>query len=963
MAGKNEARIKFTAETQQFSAQVKNANSALASLRAGLKLNDAELKNNGDQTEYLKNKQKLLQAELEVNKSKQDALNGKLEAAKQIYGEDSAEVENWSRKLTQAKTEQQQLEAALNQTETAMREQTEAEERAQSPLEQLNNKISEQHRELEQLKTSYKNVALEQGTDSQAAVELKDKIDQLNHELDQEESKLREVDAALDDAGDSAQQSASGGWSVLGQVVADLASNALQQGIDKLKEFATSTMQLGIDFSASMSNVQAISGATDEEFDQLTQTARDLGSTTIFSASDVADAFGYMAMAGWDTSQMIDGVKGVLDLAAASGEDLATTSDIVTDAMTAFGLSAEESGHFADVLAKTSSSCNTNVGMLGESFKYVAPVAGAMGYSVEDINLALGLMANSGVKASSAGTALRNILTNMANPTNTMADAMDDLGVSLDDGNGNMLTFKEVMDQLRSGFDNLKVPADEAQKAFAELDEKAANGEITEKQYAKAVEDLTNKCFGAEGAIKAQAAASLAGKNGLSGLMAIVSASDEDYAKLTAAIGDCDGAALTMSDTMNDNLGGDIKEMNSALEEFKLKLYDGVENPMRNIVQFVTGSVIPAATQVLSFIQQHSTAFAVLAGILGIITTAMLVQSAAQAIQTAMNAAEVTSLGALISAKLASAAASWAALAPYILIVAAIAAVIAIIVLCVRHWDQIKAKMTEVANIIKSKITEAWNAIKTVISTVMEKVKSVITTVWGTIKSAVSAAVNAVKSTVSNVFNTIKSVATTVWNAIKAAITNPIQAAKSLITNIFNTIRSTISNVVNTIKSVVTTAFNAIKSAMTKPIETARSTIKSIMDKIKGFFPLKIGNIFSNLKLPHISVSAGKAPFGIGGKGSLPSFHVNWRAKGVIFDAPTLIPTLNGVEGVGEAGPEAVSPISLLQNYVSAAVQRFMPQPIDYDLLGEKVAMACAKMNITMEVNDRELGRVVREVV
>ena len=934
MAGRNEAKIKFTAETKDLTAQLKSANSALASLRAGLKLNDAELRNNGNQTEFLKNKQKLLQAELEANRSKQEALNGKLEAAKAIYGEDSAEVQEWSRKLTQAKTEEQNLEAALSQTEAALQEQTAAEQKAQSPLEQLNTKIAEQHQELEQLKTEYKNVALEQGTDSEAAQELKAKIDQLNSELDQEESKLREVDSALDEAGDSAQESATGGWSVLNQIIADLARNAIQQAINKIQEFARETVQLGIDFSSSMSNVQALSGATDDELSQLEQTARELGSSTIFSASDVSDAFGYMALAGWDVQDMLGGIDGVLNLAAAANMDLAEASDIVTDYLTAFGLSAEDAGAFVDQMAFAMANSNTDVTQLSEAYKNCAATASSMGFSVEDTTAALMTMANAGVKGGEAGTGLSSIMTRLATNTKDCADKLGEYGVEVYDAQGNMNDLSSILNGCASIW-----------------------GDLTDEEQA----NLAKTIAGTSQYSKFQTV-----MNGLSEQAAESGSSFNDYTKaleeVKIASEGGQSAAEDMAETMQDNLGGDIKELNSAMEEFKLKIYDSIENPMRNIVQFVTGSIIPAATQVLQFIQQHSTAFGILAAALGVITTAMALHAAVQAVQTAMNAAEATSLGALIAAKLASAAASWAALAPYILIVAAIVAVIAIIVLCVKHWDQIKAKMIEVANIIKSKITEAWNAIKQTISTVMNTIKSVISTVWNAIKNAVTTAVNSVRSTVSTVFNAIRSIAQTVWNAIKTAITNPIQTAKSVVTSIFSAIRSTISNVVNGIKSTVSSAFNAIKSAMTRPIETAKSTIQGIMNKIKGIFPLRIGRVFTGLSLPHISVSGGKAPFGIGGKGSLPHFSVSWHAKGVVFDAPTLIPTLNGYHGVGEAGPEAVSPVNVLQSYIGAAVQKFVPQ-IDYDLLGEKVAHAVAKMNITMEVNDRELGRVIRGLV
>ncbi|SCG89058.1 Phage-related protein [uncultured Clostridium sp.] len=204
------------------------------------------------------------------------------------------------------------------------------------------------------------------------------------------------------------------------------------------------------DFESMMSQVKAISGATGQDFEDLTAKAKEMGATTKFTATQSAEAFNYMAMAGWQPTQMIDGISGVMNLAAASGEDLGTTSDIVTDAITAFGLQAGDAGHFADVLAQASANANTNVGMLGESFKYVAPVAGAMNYTVEDTSLALGLMANASVKGSMAGTSLKTAIANMAAPTSSMAAAMEKYGISITDSEGNMKSLKGVMDNIRS---------------------------------------------------------------------------------------------------------------------------------------------------------------------------------------------------------------------------------------------------------------------------------------------------------------------------------------------------------------------------------------------------------------------------------------------------------------------------------------------------------------------------------
>ena len=302
---------------------------------------------------------------------------------------------------------------------------------------------------------------------------------------------------------------------------------------------ATAAATVGSSFEAAMSKVSAISGATGDSLQSLTDKAKEMGAKTKFSASESASALQYMAMAGWDTESMLNGIDGIMNLAAADGLDLATTSDIVTDALTAFNLKASDSTHFADVLAKASSSANTNVSMLGESFKYVAPLAGTMGYSVEDVSLALGLMANASVKGSMAGTSLKTALSNLASPTEAMANVMAEYGISISDAEGNALPLIDVMKQLREKFSGL-----------SETEQAAA-------------------------------ASTLFGKEAMSGMLAIINASDSDFDNLTKNINNADGAAQAMADTMQDNLQGQITILKSALEGLGIEIYEGMSAPLQ----------------------------------------------------------------------------------------------------------------------------------------------------------------------------------------------------------------------------------------------------------------------------------------------------------------------------------------------------------------------------------------------
>ncbi|EGQ3075635.1 phage tail tape measure protein [Staphylococcus pseudintermedius] len=315
-----------------------------------------------------------------------------------------------------------------------------------------------------------------------------------------------------------------------------------------------------IDFDDSMRKVKATSGATSGEFQQLRDKALEMGAKTKFSASQSAEALNYMALAGWDTKEMMSGIDGVMQLAAASGEDLGAVSDIVTDSLTAFGLKAKDSGHFADVLAQTSSKANTDVRGMGEAFKYAAPVAGALGYTVEDTSIAIGLMSNAGIKGEKAGTALRTMFSNLAKPTKAMKNQMDELGISITDSQGNMLPMRDVMDQLRGKFKGLSKDQ------------------------------------------QASAAATIFGKEAMSGALAVINASDEDYKKLTKSIDNSAGASKRMADEMEGGIGGSIRRMKSAIESLAISIGDVLAPYIKRLAEWVANAAtklneMPKGTQ------------------------------------------------------------------------------------------------------------------------------------------------------------------------------------------------------------------------------------------------------------------------------------------------------------------------------------------------------------------------------
>ncbi len=416
--------------------------------------------------------------------------------------------------------------------------------------------------------------------------------------LDRESERLTAEMEALrkqqDEAAEGARDFGSSSAEAFETAANALAAAGLVAGMKKVFDAYARCVGVAGEFQASMSNVEALSGASAGELQQLSDMAKELGATTAFTAKESADAMSYMAMAGWSAQQMLSGMPGVLSLAAASGEDLATVSDIVTDSMTAFGLSAAETQRYADVLAQTASKANTNVSMMGETFKYAAPLAGALGYDVEDVAVATGLMANAGVKAGEAGTALRGLFTRLAKPTKESADAMDALGLSLTDGAGQMLSFMELMEQMRDSFSGLT----EEEQAFY--------------------------------------AAELAGQRAMSGLLAIVNASDADFAALSAAISDSAGAAQRMADVKLDNMQGQLTLLNSAWEAVQTT----VGEQFTPTLQKAYGVGADVLSQINGFLQANPSVIkgvTVLAGGLGAVATAVVGISAAGKALKALN--------------------------------------------------------------------------------------------------------------------------------------------------------------------------------------------------------------------------------------------------------------------------------------------------------------------------------------
>lgn len=421
---------------------------------------------------------------------------------------------------------------------------------------ELSQAVKESKANVAALKAKYREVSRESGVNSKKAAQLRqeysrqaDNLNYLQNELDQTRGKYREMIAVSKSSiGRLGQTFSEIGPKMksIGESMKSVGRNMSLHVTAPIVAGFGAAMKKSIDFDDTMRKVKATSGATGNEFNQLRTKALQMGRDTKFTASESAEAMNYMALAGWDTKDMLKGVGGVMNLAAASGEDLASVSDIVTDNLTAFGMKAKDSTHFADVLAQTSSKANTDVRGLGEAFKYAAPVAGALGYTVEDTSIAIGLMSNAGIKGEKAGTALRTMFTNLAKPTKAMKEEMDKLGISITDSNGEMLPMRDVMDQLR------------------------------------------NKMGGLSKDQQAAAASTIFGKEAMSGALAVINASDEDYKKLTKSIDGSNGASKRMANEMEGGIGGAMRKMKSAIESLAISLGDALAPMLYKIAKWIT---------------------------------------------------------------------------------------------------------------------------------------------------------------------------------------------------------------------------------------------------------------------------------------------------------------------------------------------------------------------------------------
>lgn len=635
-----------------------------------------------------------------------------------------------------------------------------------------------------------------------------DKYDALQREIIETEQELRRLqeqaattNAALEkmDAVGAKMESVGNSIAGAGKKMMPLTTVIGGLGIAAVKTAA--------DFDSSMSQVAAISGATGDDLQALRDKAREMGEKTKFSASEAADAMTYMAMAGWKSKDMISGIDGIMSLAAASGEDLATTSDIVTDALTAFGLSAKDSGHFADILAAASSNANTNVSMMGETFKYCAPIAGALGFSAEDTAEAIGLMANAGIKSSQAGTALRTIMNNLAGDVKISGKAIGDVTIATTNADGSMRDLSDILSDCRAAF-----------------------GKLTESE-------------------KANAAESLVGKNAMSGFLALMNAAPEDIAKLSGAIDNCDGSAEKMAATMQDNLAGQLTILKSQLQELAISFGEILMPAIRSIV-----SKIQDFVGKLNSMDEGTKQAIVKIGLLvaAIGPLLIVIGNVISKTGTALRAFSSLGKGVLklsynfqngigLAGKLGTALGGISA--PVLAVVAVIATLVAAFMHLWNTNDGFREAIIGTWNRIKETVSGFCQGIVDRLNALgfeFKDILDVLKTAWDAFCSLLAPVFEGVFSNIANILSTVTGVITGILDVFIGLFTGNWSQAwtgvKEIFSSIWNGISSFFSNILNVIKGIADVVLGWFGTSWNEVWTNVKTFFENIWNGITSFF-------------------------------------------------------------------------------------------------------------------------------
>lgn len=899
---KNEAKIKFNAETSEFNDQIKKANSELSELRAELKLNETQMKATGASVEGLEDKQRMLTAQLDASSDKVTALSNKVNKAAEIFGENSDEVAKLRTQLINAQTAEEKARQALSACNDELDAQRAAADRAESAVDSLTDTIEKQQDELSALKKKYSDAVLSYGDTSDEAQTLAREIDDLSGKLKENKDKLSDaerqadkLDKSLDELGDSAGD-AGGGFTVFKGALADLASSAIQGCINKIGEFT--------------SYLSGLPAETREIRQDMTTLA------TSF------DEMGFSTETATETWKNLYAIFGEDDRAVEASNLIAKMCDNEKELSEWVTITTGIYGTYQDSLPVEALAESANE--TAKCGKITGNLADALNWSSEAAEMFSGYMSDDVVTAEDAfNVALSECSTEQERQrliTETLTKLYGGAAETYRDTAGAQMEAKEAAaDQILTE-NNLASSIEPVTTAFTELKNELLQG------IAPAVESVSGVMVDAlewmkehPTTVKAIAAAVSVLAVGLAGLAVVV-------------------GAYTVAQWA----------MNSAI----------LANPITWVVMAVVAAIAAVVAAVVVVIEKWDEISA------ACIAAWESIKATLASWGEWINANVIQPIAGFFSGMwdgiTSACSAAWDFICNAVSVAiqfvgALISAAFQIITLPFRAiWENCKGTITAAWNAIKTAVSNAITAVKSTILNVWNAIKTALSPILNGIKSAISTAWNAVKTAVSSVVNGIKSAVSTAWNGIKTAVSSVMNGIKSTVSSIWNGIKSTISNVVNGIKSTVTSVFNDVKTAISKPINAAKDAVKSALDSIKGFFD-KLDLKFPSIKLPHFSIT-GKFSLD---PPSVPRLSIEWYKDGGILTRPTIFGINGGkLMAGGEAGHEAILPIDRLEGYITnaiqktvntvnvdrlaAAVEKLAERPIDLNINGRKFATATA---------------------
>lgn len=886
MAKETESTMKWKVDITQLKAAMQEAKRAINQANAEFKTATAGMDKWSKSTDGLQAKLEQLNKVLPAQKRQLEVLEAQYADTVKQMGENSSAAADLKIKIEEQKATITKTETSIEKYNDQLADMEAKQAESETATGKLTQTISEQEEELKKLKQAHANAVLEYGENSREAQELAGKIESLSGELADNKKKLNDAESAadqfdqsLEDVGDEADNT-SGIFDTMTVALGNLVADGIRKAIEAMKDFIADTIEVGKTFDASMSKVAALSGATDEDLQMLRDTAKEFGSTTQFSASQAADALGYMALAGWDANESADALGGVLDLAASSGMDLAKASDMVTDYMSAFGLSADKSAYFADLLAYAQANANTTAEGLGDAFKNSAANMNAAGQDIETTVSLLSMLANQGLKGSEAGTALTAVMRDMTSKMEDGKIMIGDTAIAVQDANGN---YRDLTDILAD------------------------------------VEAATNGLGTAE---KAAALQSTFTSDSIKGLNLILNAGVDEAKGFEEELRNSTGAAGDMAKVMNDNLGGDLTALGSKLEGVQIALYEKFEPALRAGVD-----VLSSLLDALNWVVDHSTEFiaaisAMGAGIAAYVayTTALkvmkegwmaleIVQKAVTAAQWLMNAAMSANPIGLVVAAIAALVAAFVVLwnksegfrnfwiglwegiknavgvvvdwikenwqAMLLFLVNPLAGIFKY---CYDHFEGFRNFVDGIVQAVVGYFSGLWESIKTTFSEIatwvnenvfqpivefFQPVIQFFTDAWAIIQELAAGCwelIKAVWSVVSTWFNEnivqpVRDFFTGLWDSISTAASSAWEAIKGVWAAVSGWFNSTIvqpvsnffTNMWNKLKSGASSAWNGIKNVFAPVADWFKEKFSVAWQKVKDVFSTG-GKIFDGIK-------------------------------------------------------------------------------------------------------------------